>query len=421
MGLCEQAIGALYSVPESQEVWLAEAWLVAATLALPLTPWLLERLGSGRTLALGTALFLAATVGTVLARTYGGLVLGVFLQGLATAPLLPLTQGMLAARLPESRRSLGMAVWNAGNVLGALFGSVAAEAALQRHDWTLAFMAPWPLALAGLALAWTGGTARTAAPPPFDFRGFALLSAAILALTTGLSGVGPSPWGLVAVGAAGVLAYGRHAAGHPQPLLDLRPLRTPLAGAAVLLSFAYNVLTAGQLETNYVVTQMSLSPEALALRGTLGPLASLAGVAVAGLAFDGLILVSLLVSLAGKTGICLYSPASSAFAAVWPTLVCNLGYWMVLTALSILLLRGLAPQDRPAGTALFALSTCLGNTLGLALLDGLFAFRSAAVGVDRAFHEMFWLEWVGLLPLLALVLRLRLRGIRYFRAPRASR
>lgn len=409
MGLCEKAIGAGFGVPESQELWLAEAWLVAATLALPLTPWLLERLGSGRTLVLCTSLFLAATVGSVLARSFGGLVVGVFVQGLATAPLLPLTQGMLAARLPESRRGLGMAVWNAGNVLGALLGSVAAEAALQRHDWTLAFMAPWPLALAGLALAWTGGPPRHPAPAAFDRRGFVLVSAAILALSTGLNGVGRWPWALVAVGLAGALAYRRHAATHPHPLLDLRPLRSPLAGAAVLLSFAYNILTAGQLETNYVVTQMALSPEALSLRGTLGPLVSLAGVALAGLAFDGLVLVALLVSLAGKTGVCLYTPASSAFAAIWPTLVCNLGYWMVVTALSVLLLRGLAQADRPAGTALFALSASLGNTLGLALLDGLFAFRSAHVGLERAYQEVFWLEWLGLLPLLALVLRLRPR------------
>lgn len=416
MGLCEQAIGAGFGVPPSQEVWLAEAWLVAATLALPLTPWLLERLGSGRTLFLCTALFLGATAGSVLTRSFGGLVVGVFLQGLATAPLLPLTQGMLAARMPESRRSLAMAVWNAGNVLGALVGSLAAEAALHRHDWTLAFMAAWPLALAGLALGWTRG-AWPAAPPAFDLRGFLLVSAATLALTTGLNGVGPWPWALVVVGLGFALVYRRHAATRPHPLLDLRSLRSPLAGTAVLLSFAYNVLTAGQLETNYVVTQMSLSPEALGLRGTLGPLASLAGVALAGLAFDGLVIVALLVSLVGKTGVCLYSPGSSALAAVWPTLVCNLGYWMVVTALSVLLLRGLAPADRPAGTALFALSASLGNTLGLALLDGVFALRSASVGLERAFHEVFWLEWLGLLPLLALVVRLRL----YSKAPRVSR
>lgn len=403
-------------MPPSREVWLAEAWLVAATLALPLTPWLLQRLGSSRTLFLCVALFLAATVGSVLTRSFGGLVLGVFLQGLATAPLLPLTQGMLAERLPEARRNLAMVVWNTGNVLGALLGSLAAEEALRRHDWTLAFMAAWPLALAGLALGWTRGT-RPTARRAFDLRGFLLVSGAILALTTGLNDVGPWPWGLVALGVAVGLVYRRYAAAHPNPLLDLRPLRSPLAGTAVLLSFAYNILTAGQLETNYVVTQMSLSPAALDLRGTLGPLVSLAGVALAGLAFDGLVIVALLVSLVGKTGVCLYSPGSSAVAAVWPTLVCNLGYWMVLTALSVLLLRGLAPADRPAGTALFALSASLGNTLGLALLDGLFDLRSASVGLDRAFHEMFWLEWLGLLPLLALVIRLRL----YSSAPRLSR
>lgn len=411
VALCEKAIGLSLRVPLSEEIWLAEAFLLAATLAVPLTPWLIERLGPRRTLLLCVSGFLAASLASLLSRTLEGLLVGLFVQGLATAPLLPLTQSMLANLLPESRRGLGMALWNAGNVLGVLVGSLGAEAAIERGDWDLIFWLGWPLALGGLGLAW-GPRVRPTTRRAFDGRGFALMGAAAVALTLGLNLIsrrGQMPWVLVVVGVACTCAYVWHARRHPHPLLDLKPLRIPSCGAAVFMSLAYNVLCAGQMEANYLVTEMQLSAAVMTLRNTLGSLASLAGVALAGLAFDGLVILSLAVTLVGKTGILLYRPDSSPFAALWPMVVCNLGYWMVATALSVLLLRGVEPPARPAAASLFALSATLGNTVGLALLDGFFEWRSQAVHADRAFHEVFGLEWLGIVPLLLIALRFRRR------------
>ena len=276
VAVCEDAIGRSFHAPPSQEIWLAEALMVACTLSLPVTPWLLERLGQRRLLVLCTAGFLVSSLGATSCGSLDALVGWLVVQGLSTAPLLPLTQAMLADGFPESRRNLAMALWNGGNVLGILLGSFGADLALATGDWHHVFWLGWPLALGGLAL-------------------------------------------------------------------------------------------------------------------------------------DGLLIASLLVSLVGKSGVLLYQPEASVGAALWPAVVSNLGYWMVVTALSIAVLKGLDAGVRPAASALFALSGTLGNTLGLAVLDGLFDWHSRFVSAPRAFSQVFWLEWAGVLALLLLAVRLRLR------------
>ncbi len=406
--LCEGAIGATFGASPGQQVWLAEAFLVASTCSLPVTPWLLERFGQRRLLVISALGFLLSSLGCALSSSLGELVVCLFVQGLATAPLLPLTQALLAKRLPESRRNLGMAVWNAGNVLGALLGALLAGWALKSGDWHLLFWTGLPLALGGVLLA-GGDQDCPGRRVRLDLPGVALLSLATLCSTLGLIlaprlGAGNPLWLLLFLGPACAAGYWRHARSHPRPLLDLEPLRVGSCQAALGFSLAFNVLCAGQLEANYLCSQMHLALGVMTLRTALVSVASLAGVALGGLGIEGIMVCSLVVTVLGKIGFLFYAPEESALGALWPVVVSTLGYWMVVTVLSVLVLQGLKPSQRTAASALFALSSLLGNTLGIALLDGFFDWRSRSLSVPRAFEAVFVIELVGVLVLLRLAL-----------------
>lgn len=407
VALCEDAVGRTFQAPPSEQVWLAEALMAACALSLPVTPWLRERLGQRRLLVLCTAGFLISSLGATTCGSLEALVGWLVVQGLSTAPLLPLTQAMLADGFPEARRPLAMALWNGGNVLGILLGSFGGGLALATGDWRHVFWLGWPLALGGLALA---GEGPRPVRRPLDLPGFLLLGVGTASLALGLNLAPRLPAGdplrlLLLLGPACLAGYGWHARSHPSPLLDLQPLLAPACRRALAFSFAFNTLCAGQLEINYLVSQMHLEPSEMTLRNLLVGLSSLAAVGLAGLPLPGLLAGSLLVSLVGKSGVLLYQPQSSFLVALWPSLVANLGYWMVVTVLSIAVLQGLDAGSRPAASALFALSGTLGNTLGLAVLDALFDRKSRLVSVSWAYSEVFWLEWVGVLALLLLALR----------------
>lgn len=405
--LCEDTIGRSFGASPSEEIWLAEAYLAAATMALPLTPVLLQRLGQRGTLLACTFGYVLSSVGVLQTGSLAALVGWLFLQGLATAPLLPLTQSMLAARFPEERRGLAMALWNGGNVLGALLGSAVAVLAVRSGDWHLVFWLGWYLALLGL---WLAGEGPRGSHAPLDRAGVALLALGTLSLALGLNVAGrwPPAWALILLGPTCAAAYVMHARRHPHPALDLHALGLPIPRLAIALSLAFNGLCAGQLEANFVVTELH-DPQLLGLRTALIALASVAGVALGGLWFDGFLILSLVVTLVGKAGFVLYGPRMSEIGVLWPVVVSSLGYWMVATALSVLAMKGVPDRLRPPAAALFSMASMLGNTLGLAALDGYFGWRSDAVPLVRAFHEAFWIEWVGVLLLLFIVLQRRVR------------
>jgi MFS family permease len=88
---------------------------------------------------------------------------------------------------------------------------------------------------------------REEAVPRFDFRGFVLSGVGLLSLISGLSmiGRGIAPYWLVAamiaVGAASLAAYGRHASATADAILDLSLLKIPTFFAGVVGGFIFRI------------------------------------------------------------------------------------------------------------------------------------------------------------------------------------
>ncbi len=189
--------------------WIVSAYLIAYVVAMPLFGRLSDRYGRLRIYALCLTLFLAGSVGVLLARDLPTLIAARALQALGGGGVVPIAMATVGDRFPERRRGpavgMLMAVDTLGWIWGPLYGSLLVRYGPEAGRW-LATVFPLPPGVAGwswqwqfvlnlplsavaLAMAATVRSAFAIAPPeapPMDWLGAALLSGSLAAFHVGI-------------------------------------------------------------------------------------------------------------------------------------------------------------------------------------------------------------------------------------------
>ncbi|MCM3925876.1 MFS transporter, partial [Frankia sp. AiPs1] len=130
--------------------WVSTGYLLALTVAIPVTTWAVDRFGARRLWLVGLVAFLVASGASGLAWNVSSLIVFRVLQGLAAGILDPLVLTLLA-RAAGSRRAgrvmglMGM-VLSAGPVLGLIVGG----AVLAHFSWRWMFLINLPIGVAAL-------------------------------------------------------------------------------------------------------------------------------------------------------------------------------------------------------------------------------------------------------------------------------
>ena len=185
------------------------AWVINAYL-LPLGALLLtggaagDRFGRKRLLMAGTLLFGAASLACALAPNLPILLASRAVQGVGAAILQPNSLAILGVSFQGEARGRAIGLWAAaGAVLGAV-GPVLGGWLIDTVGWRFIFLINLPLALGaiGLALAFLREVPPGEDAPALDIPGAVLATAALGAITWGLTlGAGPGGWAPVAIGA----------------------------------------------------------------------------------------------------------------------------------------------------------------------------------------------------------------------------
>lgn len=203
--------------------WVTTSYLLALGIAVPVTGWLVDRLG-GKNVWLGAlTLFLAGSLGASLAWNAPSLIACRVVQGTGGGLMLPVLTTLLFQA--AGGRSLGSvtALVSLPILLGPVLGPLVGGLIVQHLSWRWIFWVNVPFCVAGLILAWRlmpalPGTRSSR----LDAVGLALVSPGIAAVV----------YGLAQVGADGGF-------GHTSVLLPL------LAGVALLAAFTVRALAAG--------------------------------------------------------------------------------------------------------------------------------------------------------------------------------
>jgi EmrB/QacA subfamily drug resistance transporter len=378
-------------------VWAFTAYLVPATVLLPVAARLSDRWGRRSVLLLGTGAFVAGSVVCAAAPTMAVLTTGRAVQGAGAAALEALAFVMVSELSGGGRNAGGQAALAGAMTFSFVAGPLIGGLLTDHVDWRAAFLVNVPIGLAAMVVVRTvlpRGFGRTEGrETPFDVLGTVTLSAAIGALLVGLSRhqvagdwSAPSTGGLVLAGLAGLALLGWVESRAAAPIIPLRLLRDPVTG---------RLIAAAAVATTGLYVGVLLLPRWY--QDDLGVSATMSGVRVYPLLLGLLVAVNVGAALVVRRGevrrvltgaAALTLLGALGFAtlgadspAVWPLLlmaVLGCGMGPMLSGLQIAVGRTTAPRDLGAAMGTLLLGRQVVGAFALAAGEAWYV-----AGLDR--------------------------------------
>ncbi|SFB79303.1 drug resistance transporter, EmrB/QacA subfamily [Fructobacillus durionis] len=156
--------------------WVTSGFMVAMTLVMPVSPWLLDNLHMKKLLNLIIAVFLVGTAIAMVTPNFLGVVVGRLLEGVAVGALFPTYQSVIMENTPEERR--GIAMGAVGLVMSSALavGPIVSGIVLQFGTWRVLF-AFFFIVLLVLSIFMQGQIENT---HPMNKRNFDFLSSFLL-------------------------------------------------------------------------------------------------------------------------------------------------------------------------------------------------------------------------------------------------
>src|SRR3954464_5045795 len=371
--------------------WVVTAYMLAATVTIPLWGRLSDLYGRKRLFQAAIAVFLAGSALSGAAQSLGELIAFRALQGLGAGGLMTLAMAIVADIVAPRERGRYhgyiQMVFVLASVAGPLLGGLFAD----HLSWRWVFYVNLPIGVVALTVV-TATLERTAtrSRPRVDWSGAALLAAGLttilLLMTWGgrpVAGASPAAAGLALAALALLAAFVARERGAPEPILPLRLLRDPVFDvvsvvlflttcaffAAIVFTPLYLQLVTGASATSSGLLLLPLLLAAAASTAVSGRLISRTGrykrFPVAGLALmtAGLLLLSRL------------DETTSRAMASLSLVVFGLGFGMVSQVLTVAVQNAVPRTDIGIATASANLFRALGGSVGVALFGAIFAAR----------------------------------------------
>ena len=368
--------------------WVLTSYIVASAVAIPLTGWLADRIGSRN-------LFLGAVVGFVIASMLCGLATNLpemvafrILQGIAAAFMNPLSQTVMMDINPRSKQAAAMSIWGMGIMVGPILGPVIGGWLTDNYDWRWCFYVNVPIGAVCFAILWGLLPSRQITRRGFDLFGFAMLAVAIsvfqLMLDRGQTQDWFSSWevwteGMVALGAAWLFFVQLLTA--KQPMFD-RALflnRNLLTGIGFMLVIgvlmnATLALLPPMLQTLYGYPVLDagilLMPRGLGIVGSMYVAGQLMKRQVDPRLMVGFGLLIAAWSLYDMTG---WTIQMGAQPFIVTGFIQGIGLGLVFIPLNLMAFGTLAPHYRTEAASLMNLSRNIGGSAGISVVTALLA------------------------------------------------
>ena len=385
----------------TEGTWIANSYLVAEIVMIPLTAWAVRVFGL-RLLLIGcTALFVLFSVVCGIADSLAMMILGRVGQGFFGGALIPSAMTIIALRLPPHQQVQGFAMFAMTTLLAPVFGPLIGGWLTDTVGWHWLFFLNVPVGAAlGVMLlaAFPPEPARLAELARADWIGIAGMSLLLGAGTVVLEEGQREGWfesrhiaALTAVAALGAALTFWSQARHPDPVLRLRLLGArSFAGA-----FAVSLIMGAAFYTVLYIIPVFLGTIAGYNAAQTGWVTMISGAAamLAMPLFPVLMQqVSVRVLVAAGLGLFAVScfmdvdltASSGSEQFFWSQALRGVGQVLIFLPLSQAALAGIAAEDTADASGLFNIARNLGGSIGLAgsaiLIDQRQAFHRAEIG-----------------------------------------
>jgi EmrB/QacA subfamily drug resistance transporter len=396
---------------ESTLSWVVDGYVLTFGGLLLLGGRLGDRFGRRNLFFLGTALFGAASFAAGVAPSFGFLVASRFVQGAGAAMVAPAALGLLMVIFEEgSERNKALGIWGAVSGSGGAAGLIMGGVLTTELSWRWVFWVNVPIVLGALALTprLLPSASGESSVGSFDLPGATTVVLGITSVVYGFVEAGNKGWasansyGFIALGVAllGVFVVIEEHTAHPLVRFSIFRSRSITGANLAMLTFymaaigvwfylalylqevkGYSALKAGiaVLPLNLtLITTATLSSRWISRFGPK-PVAAVGSLFLGG----GLFWLHFMT----VTG-------SYASVVLGPLILMGLGMGVVMVALTVGAVSGVAPEDAGLASGIFNTVSQVGAALGLAVLTTISTTQTAhalshGVGTHEALNKGF--------------------------------
>lgn len=367
--------------------WFVNAYTLSFAALLLTASAIGDRLGRRRVFLAGITVFTLASAACALATEPWMLTGARALQGVGAAAVMPLSLTLLAAAVPERRRSVAIGIWSGISGLGIAVGPLVGGAVVDGLAWQWIFWLNVPIGLLAVPLAAAVLTDSRGGSSRLDPLGLVLSSAGVLAVVWAVMHGADDGWtsaGVVStliVGGillAAFVAWERRAAA---PMMPLRLFRSRGFSMANVVAFTFSVGVFGSV---FVLAQFfqvvqGMNPLEAGLRTmpwTMAPMvfAPLAGLIVDRIGPRTLIVVGQVMLAVALAWAALASTTEVAYGAlVVPFVLAGAGMGLTFAPMTTAVLGSVRPESHGVASGANNTIRQLGIVMGVAVLASVFA------------------------------------------------
>ncbi|MGY0055774.1 MDR family MFS transporter [Streptomyces sp. LZ34] len=398
------------SLPHTQ--WVITGFLLAMAAIVPLSGWMIDRLGGRTTWMISLTVFLSGSIACGLAWNLDSLIGFRIFQGLGAGLILPVLMTLLTQAAGKARLMAAMGSFSLLVQVGPILGPVAGGALVQGASWRWVFLVNIPFCVIGLVLAavFLPRQARPEHKRALDGVGLALLTPSLVALTYALSNLGPTNglsaanvWIPLTAGAALLAAFtGWSLHDGAKALIDVRLFTdrgfsvagaltilsgfTMFAGLLLLPMYFQTVRGSSIVEAGLFLVPQGLGAAALIIFGRK-PLGRVSGRTriIAGFALMAL----------GTLPFAFAGTRDMTWLLLAALVVRGLGIGASTPTIAAVAVRGLPADHIARGTTAFNIVQRIGAPFGTTVIAVILARAGAsapptAAGLAGAFGTAFW-------------------------------
>ncbi|HTV92652.1 MAG TPA: DHA2 family efflux MFS transporter permease subunit [Verrucomicrobiae bacterium] len=393
---------------QEEGTWIVTAYVIAAIVVIPLTPWLQNRFGRKNYFVASIAGFTIASVVCGSADSLTLLIIARFVQGAFGGGLLATSQSILRDTFPPKQLGLSQGIFALGAIMGPALGPPLGGILVDNYSWNWVFdinIAPGIFSAIVLALLLRDPEPGRAGK--VDFVGLLLLAAGLGSMQYVLTEGELHYWfadpavlalSIVMVISLCSFVYWELFATQA-PIVDLRILRNRSVAAGSILGLTLGVAVFG---STYILPQFT--------QGPLGFTPTLSGLLFMLRALPIMLMTPLIVRFVGRIdprvmlgsgfllvgfGSWLQATVTNGDANFWsfaPALITTgIGSALLFIPLSIAVLGATTPQEGPKAAAFINLSLQLGGSISVAALDVIidrrWSYHSSVLGADATLQS----------------------------------
>jgi len=394
-----------FSLGQERAQWVSSGFMVAMTVSMLTTPWLLSRYGYRRTYVGTMALLLAGGLAGGLASDFTLVLVARVAEGLAAGVVQPIPAIIILRAFQPHEQGRASGIFGMGVVLAPAIGPSIGGVLVDLFGWRSIFFMVVPFCLASIWLAYkfvpttAPGGVVAARSSGLDWRGLGLGTVGTLCLLNGLVALrGDSTLHATLLLAGAGIAFGafvawqkRLAATGGEPLMNLALFQYRQFAMGSIVAFIYGTALFGSTYLLPVYMQVGLQLSASHVGTILLPAGIVLALTIAGVGRLAdrqptwlLVCIGLLLLAASFALMVLLKLDSALWLLVAFAIIGRIGLGFILPSLNLGSMRPLAKPLIPQGASAINFLRMLGGAAGVSLCAIVLEWRLAAHGDSLA-------------------------------------